>query len=360
MENAFYLYYPNEEGKRGKSYDSIFDLIGHKEPDQTKALGYVLSKSDAAIKAFLNILEESSADAKKIICDNLGLRKRKDSINPRIVDCELVQRDGLKSDRADIVIRFINSKLAIFIEAKSAASSMGSEGACEQVERYKKHFANFEHHTIITVTLTNYTTYNQSEGAVSIRWFDIINEFTNIKDNDFIVKDYVKYLLKINNVMKYYDIEVLSIPAQAETTKTAIERSDIAIYSCNTRTSSRAKHKPLYMAFRQKQGEVRKLYKIDEVIIVTFRNNTIVNEEAIPDNIRERLRNYLKIKKDLNEEAYVFLINHEESIDLPYRVIYERNNSNTDTRPLKFYFAPREEGKDYVLFKTKNSSKDEI
>ena len=221
MENLFRLYTQNEEsGFFSDSSDSIFDLVGHKEPDQTKSLGYVLSKSDAAMAAFLKIIvKKTKLDINKKTLSKL-ISEIKKKTGGRIVDCELTQqKEDRKSDRADIVIRFPGDKTAVFVEAKSASTSIGSRGASLQVENYKKSFAKFDgYKNIVLATLTSYSTYTRDSDVKNITWSELIESFRQIDANDksdkyaWLAKEYVNYLLKINRIM-FYDIEVLSIPA---------------------------------------------------------------------------------------------------------------------------------------------------
>ena len=346
MENLYRLYTQNEKGDTfSDSYDSIFDLVGHNEPDQTKSLGYVLSKSDVAMKSFLKLL---------------GIKKK--DVGGRIVDCELRQQKGdKKSARADIVIRFHNDKLAIFVEAKSASTSIGSTGATHQVENYKKTFARFDGYNSILTTLTSYSTYTHSGNVKNITWSEIIEAFRKIDANDkndkyaWIAKEYVNYLLKINRVM-YYDIEVLSIPAGG-TIKGVTEAGVYECLSDRAPYKSRGEHKPLFIAFRESRGGmVKKLYKVADLISTPITGPEYeMAKEGIRKDLVEKIEKY---KEAVNYDAengddrpkWVFFLDEENSIKLPHPVIYKRNNSFVETqRPLKDYFAePNSEG--FVVF----------
>jgi len=339
MENIYRLYAKNRSEIGNKqSFDSIFDLIGHHEPDQTKALGFVLSKSDTAMHCFLSIcLKKTKQEVDKLLQ------------GWRIVDCELTQKkEDNKSDRADIVIRFPVNKCAIIIEAKSATASIGSTGATAQVEGYNERFDNFDKYDKTLVTLTNYTSFSAKKGVVNIKWSDIIDAFDKHKREEWLINDFVNYLLKIQKIMHYYDVEVLSIPAKG--TIEAVKRSDISLYECPTTGrpyKSRGEKKPLYMAFRDKGGRVESLYKIDEVISVPFIQDEINNIlESMTEDVQTRIKKYIsEFRPDLSGEKWVFLINQEESIKLQHPIMYERNNSYDDTRPLKDYFAKPEKWK---------------
>lgn len=347
MDNLYRLYTRNEEGCTiTDSYDGIFDLVGHKEPDQTKSLGYVLSKSDAAMKSFLKLL---------------GINKK--GAGERIVDCELTQqKEDRKSDRADIVIRFPKDKLAIFVEAKSASTSIGSRGASFQVENYKKSFVKFDGYNIVLATLTSYSTYTQSRDVRNITWSEIIDAFRQINANDkndkyaWLAKEYVDYLLKINRIM-FYDIEVLSIPAGG----TIDGVTKAGVYECPSDRApykSRGEHKPLFIAFRESGGGmVKKLYKVADLISTPISGSDYeIAKEGIRKELVEKIEKYKEVVRydDENDDKYspkwVFFLDEANSIDLPYPVIYKRNNSFVETqRPLKDYFGtPNKDG--FVVF----------
>lgn len=347
MENLFRLYTQNEESSFfSDSSDSIFDLVGHKEPDQTKSLGYVLSKSNTAMKSFLKLL---------------GINKK--GIGERIVDCELTQqKEERKSDRADIVIRFPNDKLAVFVEAKSASTSIGSRGASFQVENYKKSFVKFDGYNIVLATLTSYSTYTQSRDVRNITWSEIIDAFRQIDANDkndkyaWLAKEYVDYLLKINRIM-FYDIEVLSIPAGG----TIDGVTKAGVYECPSDRApykSRGEHKPLFIAFRESGGGmVKKLYKVADLISTPISGSDYeIAKEGIRKDLVEKIEKYKEVvnydaeNDDKYSPKWVFFLDEENSIVLPNRVIYKRNNSFVETqRPLKDYFGtPNKDG--FVVF----------
>lgn len=344
MEKQYRLYTHNEEGDTfADSFDSIFDLVGHKEPDQTKSLGYVLAKSDAAMKSFLKLM---------------GIKKK--DVSERVVDCELTQRkEDKKSERADIVIRFPNDKLAIFIEAKSASSSSGSKGASFQVENYKKTFVKFNGYTVILTTLTSYSSYTQSHDVKNITWSELTEAFRNLDANDksdkyaWLAKEYVKYLLKINRIM-FYDIEVLSIPAGRSINGV----KEAGVYECPSDKApykSRGEHKPLFIAFREEGGRVDKLYKVTELISTAICGSDYeIAKESIRKDLVERIEKYKEVENyeatiGDNQCKWVFFL--DEGITLPHPVKYKRNNSFVETkRPLKDYFnnKPEEDGFVYL------------
>ena len=289
MDNLYRLFTKNKEGEIiNDSLDSIFDLIGHKEPDQTKALGYVLAKSNVAMKSFLKIL---------------GIKIK--NVSPRIVDCELTQPKGSKeSDRADIVVRFPNEKQAIFVEAKSASSSIGSTGASVQVEGYLKRFTNFDGYNTKLVTLTSYSSVSQTRDVKNITWSNIIDAFLKLDESEWIVKDFVNYLLKI-----------------------------------------------------REKGMVERLYKVAEIISTPIAGSKYaIAKESLDPEIVKKIEKYKEIVKYDTENGddrskWVFILDEEKSITLPHPVIYKRNNSFVETqRPLRDYFDIEKKDGKFIVF----------
>ena len=101
---------------------SFFDLLGRKEPDQTKGLGFLLSSSPEAMEKFLQLLFSRSEVTRLLNLDC-------------IVNCELTSTST--SQRTDIFLRFFNNHqpdTAIVIEAKDA----GKDSQREQVTLTEK------------------------------------------------------------------------------------------------------------------------------------------------------------------------------------------------------------------------------
>ena len=158
----------------GKPNCSLFDLVGNKEPDQTKGLGLLLSESTEAMKSFLHVIGKNyPAD------------------NECIVDCELrQQRDNNLSYRADIVIRFYDNftpKCAIVVEAKSVSANTTPQKAAEQLVNYVNEFELLQPFvqnkkiTLVVLTGVNATIDNSffPFEVKCITWADVVDAFAN-------------------------------------------------------------------------------------------------------------------------------------------------------------------------------------
>ena len=143
--------------------------------------------------------------------------------------------------------------------------------------------------------------------------------------------------------MKYYDIEVLSIPAGG----TIDEVTKLGIYECPSEIApykSRGEHKPLFIAFRREKGRVETLYKLSELISTPLAGAGYESaKEQLDKNLVDRIDGYKKlVNYNGNDDTtkWVFFLDLDRSIPLPNPVEYKRNNSFVETsRPLKDYFA---------------------
>lgn len=354
QHDTIFRCYEKKNSKVGFSYvgSSVFNLIGKKEPDQTKALGFVLARSKSAMEGFLSLIGEPHA---------------KQFLNFEcIVDCELMMPNKSSYDRADIVIRFPAKKYAVVIEAKSLNANTSMVRALLQGSGYAQQLSGY---TIRVVSLTSNkdlssnamlpTSYLTSGSSVSLTWGDVVNLFDRLISKGkarWLEKDFLSYIIKINGIMNYYDVEVYSIPAQ----RTHKYVDSCGIYECPVkkgRYDKRAQHRPLYMAFRGKNGSVKKLYKVQDLIQMPLagqRFDTI--KKDLEPAVLQQIEQYIKesqYNSTCFDDKWVFVLDLNNVITLPNEVIYLKNNAFTETsRPLAAYFAQPTtvNGKTVVLF----------
>lgn len=362
METEFRLY--------GKLNSSYFDLIsGEKEPQQTKGLGLLLSKSPTALEIFLRLLFP-----RQHINKLLNMRC--------VIDCEAIQKEESKtnkSKRADIIIRFYDGFIpysAIIVEAKGWNKKASEEQVLNQVIDYCEKFkilGDFNGRiTAVTLTSTpilscRYKFRNIKGKPINITWIDLVNRF--IEDNNSknkvekeLIEDYCNYLLKIGGYMKFYEKEVISIPTQK--TIQYVENNEIALYECpNDRRPYTALHKTaLYLTFRANEGIATKLYKVSDRIVLRFGDKEALQAlDNIQPGYTERLKKYIENVAHTNsvqadwweEEKQVFFINHNASIELPNPTKpYAQNNTNYPSYYIADYFQkPNSDG--YVILPAK-------
>lgn len=292
---------------------SYFDLIsGDKETQQTKGLGLLLSKSQSALKAFLEI------NSIKSKIGEIDL----ESLSHIIVNCELISNTENKF-RADIVLRFYKDEQpfkALLIEAKSINKGTSVYETNKQIENYienevfeeLKVFGN----NCLGITLTKLPSYTTHASLISITWEDIIRAFHKVKPNqNTLLDDYFSFLTNINGTMKFYEKEVFSIPT-AKWSEQAI--NELMVYECPNNGKHIIKHKPLYITFRKSGGgEMDKLFKVEDIIILNFHDDydTFLKDVNYSENYRNRVSGYVdylienKIWTELpRDEKQVFIL----------------------------------------------------
>ncbi len=183
------------------------------------SLGLLLSKSSLALESFFILLKRSD---KHVFIPELK------TIHKIIIDCELKSPNN--ESRIDILIRLYTNKepiAAYVIETKSAKVSTSIDIASYQLKAYIEN-GNFVElipfqDKLHGITLTKYAKYTHNHNFISITWMDIIEVFNEVLNSkkydgsDQLLNDYFKFITNINEGMKFYEKEVLSIPAREGT-----------------------------------------------------------------------------------------------------------------------------------------------
>lgn len=323
----------------GKPNCNLFSLIGDGEVDQSKSLGLVLSQSERALQALIQLINGSGEK-------RLSKYKRSQRV---IVDCEMRQKlADNKSYRADVVIRFFNEygspEQAIVIETKRKGAKINDENATEQIKNYWQTFDELkvfkEKNSVVLVTLTDVKTiFEKQDEVITLTWGELISAFENVEEP--LVKEYINYLLTINENMKQYDKEILSIPA-------GNSYNDIInthIYCCPAEGmfKSRGEAHPLYLTFRQKGSIMTELFKVKEILIM---------DRPVPDDIRpyliekygkETAENIVNWPKNGKEHSYIFILDKDETIRLPKPVRFANGNAYTKELKLSQVFKDTKE-----------------
>jgi len=321
MKKIFRLY--------NRANSSYFDLIeGNAETKQTKGLGLLLSKSSLALNAFLMLLKKRN--------NNVFVPEIK-TIDQMIVDCEL--KSPSNESRIDILIRLYANKkpiVAYVIEAKSAKVSTSVDIASCQLKAYVDN-GSFDELTkfqekLYGITLTKYAKYTHNHDFISITWMDIIEIFKGIlsskkyDNSDQLLNDYFKFITNINEGMKFYEKEVLSIPAR-EGTLRAI--NDCRVYECPNEGKYQIQQQPLFLTFRRSGGgEMTELYKIDDIIILDFKEDydIFMSDDRYTEKMKNRINKYIEIAGVPHGEKQVFFLS-ETTIPLVNKPKPARNNS---------------------------------
>lgn len=326
-----------------KSNSSIFDLIGTNEPSQTKALGYLLARSHLAMEGLLELIYPGK-DNKKFRADLL--------MCSQIIDCEEREESGIvDSLRSDIVIRFqrgFKPNRAIIIEAKGIGVKADERKAQVQAQNYSVRFNALSEYKdkVDIVSLTKFISLSSDNGggAKKLRWQDIQKKLYDItlnKQNRYyylekeLIEDFLHYLNYINGAMKFYNEEVLIIPAS----KTLDSIETDYFYQCLAGTrhdDARANSHPLYVAFA-KNSIVKKLYKILDIVKMSFSDDSAIayitqkhnhlTRESFTQCWQKLKSGYDALPPDKKEKAvvpehdrWVFVLDNNNSIILPKEV----------------------------------------
>lgn len=315
---------------------SIFDLInGDKETKQTKGLAYVFSQYEHFLFSFLGFKPVKDR-IKKCLNSNL---KYED-----ITSIE-VSAERLTSDkrRADIVIKIDTQKMpliALIIEAKSIKTNVNQQSLAAQISNYldDQQFPELSNYKKIGIVLTKYC--QSIPDVVNLSWENISNllwDFCKKLNQNELITQYLKFLTQIDKSMKYYEKEVLSIPAGKSLTMVQHHN----IYVCPDTNNYNYK-RPLFVTFRQARGGVMdKLYKIEDIIILNPTTPTEVQalkDSTYPDSVKTRISDYLAATNyntpiDYDERFYI--LSKTESIDLNLKPKPIRNNAKFTYYTLK-------------------------
>lgn len=311
---------------------SFFDLIdGDTEPKQTMALGFLLAKSEPCLKEFLKII---------------GLKIK---YNEYIVDCEAQKKQIGNNDRIDILIRFYFNNTptqAIIVEAKSIRANVKASVAIQQSVGYTIGFGqlkDFSKQHVTTVALTRDAFLNISSTTKTLSWSHLISCFHSIsaknKTDNEIINNFVKYILNIKGTMKYYEEDVLSIPAG--TSIKAVEQT--GIYECPI--SYRSHKKSLYVTFRKSgasKGEMSRLYKLEDIYELDINDAGAIQtvDNAVPGffrriNLYKQIVSYPATSHD-KKQVYVLDLNNTLQLPRPVRPI--ENNTSPVYYPLCDFF----------------------
>lgn len=291
---------------------SLFDLIdGDLEPKQTMALGYLLAKSQTALKRFLNLTNIKPGKYDKYI-----------------VDCEAQKRQTNNNKRIDVLIRFYKNsvpQIAIIIEAKSVRAGTNPAKAATQVASYNSGFqqlTNFKNIELVVLTKESSVLHSKIH---SITWTELISELHKSNKNDELISDFINYIINIKGGMNYYEEEILAIPAGK--TITAVKTS--GIYEC---PGDYKPHKrSLYISFKaQNGGDMSELYKLKNIYVLDINDNsaiTAVNNSS--PGFATSINTYKKQVSGVSGVKQIYVIDISNPIKLP-----------NDVRPLENNTAP--------------------
>lgn len=315
---------------------SIFDLIsGEKETKQTKGLAYIFSQYNDFLFAFLES-ENVKQTISRRLQNNIDYKK--------LTSIEIsAERPTTDKKRADIVIRIDSERkplVAIIIEAKSIKTNVNQQALAKQIKHYldEEQFPELKNYLKVGIVLTK---YNQSiPNLINISWTDIIQmliDFCKKKNETEIISQYLNFLTQIDKTMKYYEKEVLSIPAGSSISD--VEKYNI--YICPDNKNYNYK-RPLFITFRQRNGGLmKKLYKIDDIIILNPSNQNEIEtlkNSTYSENVKNRILGYLNSSNYSHghpDDERFYILSETESIELHNNPKPMRNNAKFTYYTLK-------------------------
>ncbi|MGI8669457.1 MAG: hypothetical protein ACR2J3_06340 [Aridibacter sp.] len=325
MKTSFRLY--SEDKFNFNS--SIFDLIdGDKETKQTKGLAYLFFYNPQIV---LELCKQ------KEIKDYLNKIYGKNNKLENITHIEVIaEKLSASKKRADIVIKIIKNSvpfLVLIIEAKSIKVSVNKESIEKQLLNYldDEEFPELKNYRKIAIILTKYKYY--IGGLISITWdslIDILSEVSAKEDENSLTVQFINFITGIDKSMKYYEKEVLSIPAGKSLNK--VEK--YFIYECPDTKAYNFK-KPLFITFRNSGGgEMSRLYKIEDIIILNpneRQNLENLENSSLQVEIRERLLSFIEesaFEDDFSYDKKFYILSKSEIIELTQKPKPKRNNVN--------------------------------
>jgi hypothetical protein len=339
MKKSFHLY--NSEKR---FFDAtVFDLIGgDSELEQTKALAYLFYADNTLLFDFLNLDQVKNA-----VQEKTGEKLLAKNITAIGISAE---QYTAHDKRADIVISLgekAGPLLALIIEAKSINRDHVNPGdLAQQMNNYlgETRFPELRGYKKLGIALTKNPMI--IDGVVSVTWDHIINLLVNhagTYTGHFNAADlcgqYIFFLSRIGGAMKFYDEEVVSLPA-GETIELIEEYQ---VYSCRTGNKNDRFKRPLYITFREKGGFMPKLYKLETIITLNPTDPAALrglkNSTADPDHIK-RIEGYIKDypgqrRRPFEDKDRLFFVFSTDTIDLPNKPKPAKNNAYTAHYTLK-------------------------
>lgn len=136
-----------------------------------------------------------------------------------------------------------------------------------------------------------------------------------------LITEYIEFLMEVEIGVKYYEREVLSVPASG-TIQHIIKHN---IHACPNDKSHSYKT-PLYITFREKGGLMSTLYNIEDIVVFNpnnssyksvLENSNISGKERIVKYTEERRSTFRFDKNDYDYKFYV--LSETKKIELPHK-----------------------------------------
>ncbi|KRE45822.1 hypothetical protein [Paenibacillus sp. Soil522] len=324
IKNVFRLYKSDSSTFESTFYDLI---SGDNETKQTKGLAYLFSVYPGLISRLLQNKSISTLLKNKV---NVNF-KSLESSDLVTIDAEMLS-NGKPIIRRDITITFYkdNKKLLLLvIEAKSIKQNDVGDITSQLLSYFDPtSFPSDVNVPKIGITLSKYRHIfdNDKHYFVSLTWMEVIEILNDvlalIKEESILqkrlIREYLKFLLEVDGGMKFYEKEVLSVPAAG----TIQQITQYDIHSCPNSYSYKT---PLYIAFREKGGYMDTLYQIEDIVVINPNNpsyeviidkSNLAGKERVKRYIEDRRANF-GFERDIEYRFYV--LSKKKNIRLVHR-----------------------------------------
>lgn len=339
-QNCYFRLY--QQGGLPKFESSFFEMIdGDRETKQTKSLAYVFRKCPYVLETFL----KQTAVSKGLKQIDFSLRQLK-SCDLVTIDAEMISENKSKL-RRDITISFFEQmqmKLVILIEAKSIKVKHNSSIE-EQLDQYidPSFFPSDAGIPKLRVALTKHKHIFSTERSdcIALEWSELINLLYQCLNNNKkapyaeLLQEYLDFITGVDSGMKFYEHEVLSIPADA-----SIDFIQTHLIH-GTPNDRFHQYKPtIFITFRYDGSQMDTLYKVEDMLVFNPKHPSLetllsgLNKAYVP-----RLLGYIQQRKQewkFSKDDYRFYILSEtEQIPLPHRPRkYQQNHCYFDLSEL--------------------------
>ena len=274
---------------------TIFDLISASdkklETRQTKALAYMLA-SEVGFRRLVvgRIVRYWSVR-------NPGLKLRGIDSSACCVDAELRltdkhAKDNEKGGRVDILVSKADD-WGVLIEGKSLANdNIRWPDVTKQVCRYKRVLCR-KIRTVIPVALVFCPETKVHDGVLFVSWKDMLDWIDEYATRETarrceLFGEFRDFIKSIQTNMKYYQQEVLSIPAGA----TYNQVVKYGVYHCSS--DNRMHEIPLFVAFRAARGVMTRLYRYEGFINEYYDARVIQSSKSLTPGQKKQVLAYMK------------------------------------------------------------------
>ena len=289
------------------------------ETKQTKTLAYMLAYAPDFLELFVKKIFQEWNHLNFNEEPELQWKSKEEQWQFE-VKAEAVTKE---KQRPDIILQAINqaNKIdwMIVIEAKSMNVNASSKNVWKQLQGYIAHFRSSGIAPVIPVLLTKNIDFTyHAERCVTLTWLEVIDcirEINRKQKHDRLFQEFEDFLTGANHMIKFYEREVISIPAG----KTFDLVKEFGVYICPNTRDYNYKN-TLYMTFRRSGGIMETLYPVKALYVLRC-DEAELNQLEMQESHRQAILSYLKAAGKNHPEKSsgmrVYILDQGQSIQLP-------------------------------------------